>query len=532
MLFDRAAATRALTAAETRDPADESAERARTRLRWLILAPAAALVSFLAAKFGLALMAQPGGVALFWPSSGLMVGALIALGRRAERSMAAGVAVGIFIANATGDRSLALALAFAAVNVLEFVLVARIAEDFFGRPFQLDTLRRVAGFFIATFVGAGAASLVATFVIFTLAAPRAPLFEVWHEWFRSDVIGIIGVAPLIIGLRKGQETHPLSVHLEGFLILAIVGAGSYFFFTFTPMPDRFWSHIPPVAALFPLLLLIAARLPQVYASAAVAIVTLAVVITTASGVGRFSDPALPLSHQLLFAQMVILSAAVCSLALAALVTERRAAEAHQKMLISQLDHRVKNSLALMQAVVERSQVSARSIGDFVNSLGGRIRSMARTQSKLSAGRWQGLSLAGLIRDELAPYRTAGSEQLHGPEVKLKASAAQAISMVVHELATNAAKYGALSRSEGRVHVRWNVVQGAGGEDLLALTWREEGGPQTVPPERDGFGTSTIRNLLHYELGGDVVLRFEPAGVMCSILLPAAVTISSVDADPA
>jgi hypothetical protein len=133
------------------------------------------------------------------------------------------------------------------------------------------------------------------------------------------------------------------------------------------------------------------------------------VITTASGVGRFSDPHLPLSYQLMFAQMVIVSAAVCSLALAALVTERRTAEEHQRLLISQLDHRVKNSLALMQAVVERSQVSARTIGDFVASLGGRIKSMARTQSKLSTGRWQGLCLEGVIKDELSPYHTAGSD---------------------------------------------------------------------------------------------------------------------------
>jgi two-component sensor histidine kinase len=315
------------------------------------------------------------------------------------------------------------------------------------------------------------------------------------------------------------------------MILAGVGAGSYLMFSVMPTADHFWTHIPPVAALFPFLLLVAARLPLVYASATVAIVTLTVVITTASGVGRFSDPVLPLSYQLMFAQMVIVSAAVCSLALAALVTERRAAEEHQRLLISQLDHRVKNSLALMQAVVERSQASARSISDFVASLGGRIRSMARTQSKLSTGRWQGLCLAELIRDELSPYHTAGTDSLIGPSLKLKPGAAQAISMVVHELATNAAKYGALSRSHGRIIVRWTIEPGAGGEPCLTLVWREDGGPHVVPPAHEGFGTSTIRNLLSYELDGDVRLRFEPAGVVCTITLPAAAAVSSVGIDP-
>jgi two-component sensor histidine kinase len=234
----------------------------------------------------------------------------------------------------------------------------------------------------------------------------------------------------------------------------------------------------------------------------------------------------------MFAQMVILSAAVCSLALAALVTERRAAEDHQRLLISQLDHRVKNSLALMQAVVERSQVGARSIGDFVASLGGRIRSMAHTQSKLSTGRWQGLCLAELIRDELSPYHAAGSDCLVGPSVKLKPGAAQAISMVVHELATNAAKYGALSRSHGRIAVRWSIEPGPGGAPCLVLIWKEDGGPRVVPPAHEGFGTSTIRNLLPYELGGDVRLRFEPDGVVCTIEVPVSSAVLSVETDPA
>lgn len=493
-------------------------------LRQALIAASAALASFLAAKFGLALLAQPGGVALFWPSSGLMVGALLALGRRAERSMAAGVVVGVFVANAMGDRNFLLALVFAAVNVLEFVTVARLAEWWFGSPFGLDTLRRVGGFFLAACLAAAGTAFVAMVAIVTLGNPPERLFDSWHQWFRSDFIGIIGIAPLLIGLRGVSEKWPVKAHVEGFVTLAVIAAITYVLFSVTPTADRVWTHIPPVAALFPMLLYVAARLPLVYASATVTVVTLCVVITTASGSGRFSDPALPLSHQLLFAQIVILSAAVCSLALAALVTERRRAEEQQRVLISQLDHRVKNSLALMQAVVERSQVSARSIGEFVTSLGGRIRSMARTQSKLSTGKWRGLCLATLIKDELAPYHSAHTNALSGPPVNLKPAAAQAISMVVHELATNAAKYGALSRSHGRVVVHWTIKTGADGAQWLTIVWREDGGPRVAPPDREGFGMSTIRDLLSYELGGRVKLRFEPVGLLCTIALPAETTV--------
>jgi two-component sensor histidine kinase len=99
-------------------------------------------------------------------------------------------------------------------------------------------------------------------------------------------------------------------------------------------------------------------------------------------------------------------------------------------------------------------------------------------------------------------------------------------MVVHELVTNAAKYGALSRSQGRVFVRWKIEQQPGREPFLQLVWRETGGPRVTPPLEKGFGTSTIRDLLAYELGGKVALRFEPEGVVCTIELPCTKAVSS------
>jgi two-component sensor histidine kinase/integral membrane sensor domain MASE1 len=493
--------------------------------RDLALAVLAAIVYFLAAKFGLLLIVQPGGVALFWPAAGLAVGARLALGPWSERPLAAGIAAATFIANITGDRSAPLALVFAAVNVLEFVIAARVAERYGGQPFRLNTLRAVFAFFLATVLGAAAASLTASLAIVALSPyPNTPLasFEVW---FRSDAIGIIGIAPFIISLHKQPGARNwLRVHIEGILILGLLAAGSFVFFSLPATPDRFWTHISPVVALFPLLLLIAARLPLVYASAAVAIIALTVEIASTVEGGRFSDPSLPMTLNVMYAQLVIVSAAICSLTLAALVAERRASEDHQRLLISQLDHRVKNSLTLMQAVVERSQECANSIADFGSSLGGRIRSMARTHSKLSEGKWQGLCLEALVRDELAPYQTAGADDVSGPSIKLKPQAAQSISMVIHELATNAAKYGALSTPHGRVSVRWTIDRDAADEEVLDLVWKESGGPPVTVPEREGFGTSTIRGLLPYEIGGRVELLFDPRGAVCRIRLPLLATV--------
>lgn len=493
--------------------------------RSIALAVLSAVVSFLAAKFGLLLIHQPGGVALFWPAAGLAVGARLALGPWSERPMAAGVAAATFVANITGDRNLPLALVFAAVNVLEFVVTARVAEGYFGQPFRLNTLRAVFGFFLATLLGAAVASLAATLAIAAFSPyPNSPI-ESFEVWFRSDVIGIIGIAPFLVGLRREPGVRPpLRVHIEGIVILAVLAAGSFVFFSFPSTPDRFWTHISPVVALFPLLLLIAARLPLVYASAAVAIITSIVEVASTVEGGRFSDPSLPVALNVVYAQMVIVSAAICSLALAALVAERRASEDHQRLLISQLDHRVKNSLTLMQAVVDRSQECAHSIADFGSSLGGRIRSMARTHSKLSEGLWQGLCLEALVRDELAPYQTVGIDDVSGPATKLKPQAAQSISMVIHELATNAAKYGALSTPHGRVSVRWTIDTDAAGEEILDLVWKESGGPAVSNPVREGFGTSTIRGLLPYEIGGRVELLFDPRGAVCRISLPLPATV--------
>jgi two-component sensor histidine kinase len=323
-----------------------------------------------------------------------------------------------------------------------------------------------------------------------------------------------------------KNEEPLARHVEGVAILVLFAACADLFFSVQRQPEIFWTHIPALAALFPLLLLIAARLPLIYAAIAVMIVTVVIVITTASGTGRFSRPDIPISLQLLTAQSIIISSAIIALALAALVAERRAAESKLKMLISELDHRVKNSLAMMQAMIERSQESAKSTDEFVASLVGRIRSLALTQSKLSRGQWQGVWLNELIENELLPYRTPGAGFVTGPPLKLKPSTAQAISIVMHELVTNAAKYGALSTPHGEVFVSWTFEDSPGDARGLTLEWREAGGPTVAAPGREGYGTSTIRELLPYEQNGKVTLRFDPRGVTCTIALPAACVVGA------
>ena len=199
------------------------------------------------------------------------------------------------------------------------------------------------------------------------------------------------------------------------------------------------------------------------------------------------------------------------------ISERKRAEEHQRILVAELDHRVKNVLATVSAVTAQTLESSSSMSDFVAALDGRIRSMAAAHELLSMGQWQGMPLADVVRRELAPYATSNNVEVDGPEVMLSAAAGQLVAMMVHELVTNAAKYGALSSRSGRVLVRWH--RKFNGSAQLILEWQELGGPRVEAQKKSGYGTSVVRDLIPYELGGTVDLSFTPEGVRCRLEIP-------------
>ena len=198
------------------------------------------------------------------------------------------------------------------------------------------------------------------------------------------------------------------------------------------------------------------------------------------------------------------------------ITKRKRAEEQQSVLVAELDHRVKNVLASVAVVARRTGERSDSIDDFIEALDHRLQSMAEAHSLLSRNRWQGVSLADLIGQELAPYATAGNTVVEGPHVRLTPAATQAMAMVLHELATNAAKYGALSTPQGRISVRWDRSSKDGVATRLRLVWLEEGGPALSVDAQPGYGMSVIRDLVPYELGGSVDLDFLAGGVRCTI----------------
>jgi len=209
--------------------------------------------------------------------------------------------------------------------------------------------------------------------------------------------------------------------------------------------------------------------------------------------------------------------AVAIHAIARDITERKEARQAEAQ-IAELDHRVKNVLATVAAVSQRTREGHTSMDEFLSAFDGRIRSMADAHALLSSGRWQGVNLAHLVQQELAPF-AALNAVVEGPDIVLVADAAQPVELVLHELVTNAAKYGALSSPKGNVSVRWHLRAIGHDPEALVLDWQETGGPLVPASISAGYGTSVIKELIPYELGGVVHLVFAPEGVRCRLEIP-------------
>ncbi|MDB5440251.1 MAG: histidine kinase [Caulobacteraceae bacterium] len=196
--------------------------------------------------------------------------------------------------------------------------------------------------------------------------------------------------------------------------------------------------------------------------------------------------------------------------------ERRAAEERQRLLLNELNHRVKNTLAAVQSIAFQTLRSARTPFDFRTAFEARLMALSQTHNLLTERSWKEASLADIVEVEMEPHGPdVGRFLLHpGAEVRLNPKAAVALGMAIHELATNAAKYGALSTARGRVEVRWTVKR-----KELRLDWRERGGPMVSPPQRRGFGSRLLERGLAGELSGEVSMHYEPEGLRCTMRLP-------------
>ncbi|EYD76944.1 Chemotaxis protein methyltransferase CheR [Rubellimicrobium mesophilum DSM 19309] len=200
------------------------------------------------------------------------------------------------------------------------------------------------------------------------------------------------------------------------------------------------------------------------------------------------------------------------------VTAARAAEARQRLLMAELQHRVRNSLAVIRSIVRRSAQAATDLDDYVSHLEGRIEALARVQAAVTRAPGAGLDLEALLRDELRAAATAkGQVAFSGPPLRLPSRAAEMLGLAFHELTTNAIKHGALAGDAGTVTVAWSVE--GDGPPRLRLRWSERAARPLGPPGPPGFGTELLDRMLAYNLGAEVETRRRPEGIVCDIALP-------------
>jgi len=196
------------------------------------------------------------------------------------------------------------------------------------------------------------------------------------------------------------------------------------------------------------------------------------------------------------------------------ITERKRAEERQILLAEEVDHRARNVVAVVQSIMRLTR--ADSIDDYIGALDGRIGALSNAHRLLAGSRWEGADLNRLAEEEFAPYRAAGNERVvaRGPNVLLPPATAQTIALALHELATNAGKYGALSTEAGRVELTWGTEPGK-----LELVWTESGGPEITPPSRRGYGSRAIIAGIERQLGGIVNFDWQASGLRCTLYVP-------------
>lgn len=613
-------------------------------VNWIGLAVLVGVAYFLAARLSLLLLTKPDGVAVFWPASGVAAGAMIALGSRARLPVAVGAAVATIVANLMGDRTLLSAVIFALCNAGEALLTGWLILRYFGANFSLDRLSHVLGLVTAAVVATAVSGIGGTAGFLYFHNSTAPILATWQHWFASDALGILTIAPLIIELASAtREPPPRTELVEGTLgLTALVCISAFVIF----LPQGHWGIVIPIAALFPLLLWLAARCRPIFAAAAAFIIAITLVCMTTFSIGYFGESSLSVDQRIMGAQASILAISLCALVLASLfaerrqheaalfegqarlqealaaggvmafewnartngsnrsdnaaqilglvpdksfsaaeflervhpddrpdfkarihavspekpsyrktfrfrcpdgreiwleessiaefdptgrfvglkgltvdITERKQSDERQGLLIAELDHRVKNLLARVAVISSYTRLGSSSVDEFVQVLDRRIHSMAAAHSLLSQNRWNGVNLADLVDSQLAPYATAANMTIGGPDVVLGPTVTQAVAMALHELVTNAVKYGALSSPNGHVSVKWNRQPADGASTRVKIEWRENGGPPVAPPAKSGYGTSLIREMIPHELGGAVDLAFVTEGVCCEIDVP-------------
>ena len=310
--------------------------RYQSRLGAAGFAVAIGVAYFMAAWLGLAFRIDT-ETSVFWPAAGIAVGALIVWGPGTRLPVAAGVLVATAAANLMIGRNGWLSVAFGIVNVGQALLTAILIERWFGRSLELGNVPQVLGFLAASAIGSAVGAVGAAVVVGLIQSTASP-FIVWRIWFASCLLGMVTVAPLLVGTAEAvRQMPPRRELIEGAVGVLMLAVSNAFVIS---LPQGAWSTALPVVIVFPLLLWIAARCRPMFAGAAVFVVAFAVIWSITFSVGPFGDASIPHAERKLAAQTVVLAGALLTLVLAALFAERR----HSEVVLKQSERRLQVAL--------------------------------------------------------------------------------------------------------------------------------------------------------------------------------------------
>lgn len=469
-----------------------------------------AVVYFTTGWFGLQFPYYGSYVTLVWAPTAVALAACVLVGWVAMP----GVFLGSFAINIGIEPELPFGATLVALSnsaapgLAAFTLVHRY--EF--RP-QLDRLRDAFAFLAVGVVATGfsTATLGALLLCLFDRAPWADYPIIWLTWFGGEAVGSLIVAPLLLTwlsdpdpvLRKRAGTAEK---------YAMVGVIAIFCVSLLAFGERLVSLPYGFGLLFVWIIF---RTGLREALLALAVGSLVIVVATALGVGPFVVQA---SRDAMLSLWTMLAAggSGCIIAGAVVAERDRALQSHRRLL-AELDHRVKNALATVVALAERGRDGAHDIDEYRNRFIARVRAIARTHEGLARSNWEPMQVKDVVAMTLAPFAGAGAEHLRadGDGVALAPSSVAPLTMVLHELATNAAKHGAWSRDGGRVEVVW----AHGGDQALRLDWRESGGPKLSATPTPGYGLRLIEGIVDHQLGGEAVMAFLEGGLLCTLRFP-------------
>jgi len=466
---------------------------------------------FAVAKLGLELASINPSATPIWPPTGLALASVLLWGYR----VCPAVFLAALLANATTAGSLYTASLIALGNTLECLVGGYLVNRWSDGRATFDTPAGVTRFALISLLAATPISATVGVGSLFMAgyADEARLLSIWTTWWLGDLAGAVVIAPVIVlWVRNGARSFNRG-ELRG--TAAVVAAASVVgVIAFSPLIGQ--STIGDSLGFLSVAPLLWAALRGGRRDTATVALVLAcfAVWGTISRVGPFARATQNDSFLLLL--MFMMSTSVPSLILSADVAVRRQAEERRRLLTAELDHRVKNTLATVQALASLTLRGSESPDTFRKTFEARLQAMARGHDLLARGGWEGASLREIVREMLAPYADADGERVlaSGPTVRLVPAAATTLTMVLHELATNAAKHGALSTATGRVALDWRSDGGA-----VELRWAESAGPPVQAPTRRGFGSTLIEQGIASGLGGEARFDFVPAGLVCTMRLP-------------